>query len=306
MSVFFDDVGFTAASNGTVDFVFSTRINGYNSPADANVSNGAAVSYRAFSIDQTQFEIGTGSYNSGTGTVSRTVVLFNSSQTGTQTPGQSGAGTKISFTNPPVVTIVALAEDLPGLSVANNFTNTTEATGAGTAAAAIFSGGIEILKKLFVTGIATFKAAVASTSTTTGSVVVTGGIGVSGAVVAGAQITGTGFVPSGDVSSVVTIDSSSTSYTIAGGGTKALPANTSGLLLCTESTNTGATAIFLLGESSVTLVAQNIGSTWVASASPAAGQVGVFLNGGTVYTFKNGNAGNVTIYAQVFKTRPSV
>lgn len=306
MSVFFDDVGFTAASNGTVDFVFSARINGYNSPADANVSNGAAVSYRAFSIDQTQFEIGTGSYNSGTGTVSRTVVLFNSSQTGTRTPGQSGAGTKISFTNPPVVTIVALAEDLPGLSVANNFTNTTEATGAGTTAAAIFSGGIEILKKLFVTGIATFKAAVASTSTTTGSVVVTGGVGISGAVVAGDKITGTGFVPSGDISSVVTIDSSATSYTIAGGGTKALPSNTSGLLLCTESTNTGATAIFLLGESSVTLVAQNTGSTWVASSSPAAGQVGVFLNGGTTYTFKNGNAGNVTIYAQVFKTRPSV
>lgn len=46
----------------------------------------------------------------------------------------------------------------PSLGAANIFTNTTEATGVGTTASAIFSGGVEILKKLFVTGIATFTA----------------------------------------------------------------------------------------------------------------------------------------------------
>jgi hypothetical protein len=40
----------------------------------------------------------------------------------------------------------------PSLAAVNSFSNTTEATGAGTTAAALFAGGVEIAKKLFVTG----------------------------------------------------------------------------------------------------------------------------------------------------------
>jgi hypothetical protein len=67
---------------------------------------------------------------------------------------------------------------VPGLATTNAFSNTTEATGVGTTASGIFAGGVEILKKLFVAGIAHFTNSTASTSTTTGAVVVTGGLGV--------------------------------------------------------------------------------------------------------------------------------
>jgi hypothetical protein len=44
----------------------------------------------------------------------------------------------------------------------------------------LFAGGLEIAKKLFVTGVAAFKNTTASTSTTTGAVTVAGGLGVGG------------------------------------------------------------------------------------------------------------------------------
>ena len=71
------------------------------------------------------------------------------------------------------------------LGAANIFADTTEATGAGTTASGIFSGGLEVLKKLFVTGVAAFEATTASTSNTTGAVTVAGGLGVTGSVSVG-------------------------------------------------------------------------------------------------------------------------
>lgn len=126
MSAFYDDVGFTAASSGTADFVFSARIAGYNSDADANMATGP-VAYRAFTPGNAQFEIGIGTYTSGTHTITRTTVYYNSSQTGTKSPGQSGAGTKISFSVAPTVVIVALAQDLLGIDQANSWTTTQKA-----------------------------------------------------------------------------------------------------------------------------------------------------------------------------------
>ncbi|WP_245333679.1 hypothetical protein [Bradyrhizobium guangdongense] len=64
--------------------------------------NGATYSYRAESADLLQWEIGTGVYNSGTGVLTRAVVLFNS----------SGTTSKINFSTAPQVAIVALAEDI--------------------------------------------------------------------------------------------------------------------------------------------------------------------------------------------------
>lgn len=46
------------------------------------------------------------------------------------------------------------------LSQANAFTDATEASGVGTTASAIFTGGVEVLKKLFVNGAALFRGAV--------------------------------------------------------------------------------------------------------------------------------------------------
>ena len=102
---------FTPTAGSTTDWTYSAAVVGYQSPAAAGVVNGATYSYRAESADLSQWEIGTGAYNTGTGVLARTVVLYNSSGTGTGA-GQSGAGTKINFSTVPQVATVALKEDL--------------------------------------------------------------------------------------------------------------------------------------------------------------------------------------------------
>jgi hypothetical protein len=151
MAVYANVCRFRPTAGGTTDWTYSAAVVGYSSPALAGLVNGATYRYRAESADMTQWEIGTGVYNSGTGVLTRATVLANSSGTGTAA-GQSGAGSKINFTAVPQVAIVALKEDVPSLTATNAFTDTTEATGAGTTAAALFAGGVEIAKKLFVAG----------------------------------------------------------------------------------------------------------------------------------------------------------
>lgn len=179
MAEFLDNCGFTPSAGGTTDWTYSSTPQGYQSPAAADVVNSAVYKYHAFNADRSEWEIGEGAYNTGTGVLARTTVLYNSSGTGTGA-GQTGAGTKINFTIAPTVAIVALKGDLANLSTPNSFTDTTEATGAGTTAAAIFAGGVEIAKKLFVAGVVTITASTASTTTTDGALVVTGGVGIGG------------------------------------------------------------------------------------------------------------------------------
>lgn len=92
---------FTPTLGGTTDWTYSAAVTGYQSPSAAGVVNGAQYSYRAESADLSQWEVGTGTYNTSTGVLSRTTVLFNS----------SGTTSKISFTVAPQVAIVALNED---------------------------------------------------------------------------------------------------------------------------------------------------------------------------------------------------
>jgi hypothetical protein len=85
--------------------------------------------------------MGIGTYSSGTPTVSRTTVLFNS----------AGTTAKISFATIPNVGLVPLSTDLAGLSKANHFTDTTNAT-AYTAASQIFDGGLGVAKDVIIHG----------------------------------------------------------------------------------------------------------------------------------------------------------
>jgi hypothetical protein len=93
---------FNPTAGGTTDWTYSSAVTGYQSPTAAGAVNAATYSYRAESADLTQWEIGTGAYNSGTGVFARTAVLFNS----------SGTTSKISFSAVPQVAVVALAEDI--------------------------------------------------------------------------------------------------------------------------------------------------------------------------------------------------
>jgi hypothetical protein len=125
MSAFADLVRFNPVAGGTTDWVVSSAVGGCQTPALANVQNGVSYKVYAVSNDLTQWEVSTGLYNSGTTTFPRTTVLYNSSGTGTAT-GQSGAGTKINFSTIPQVSIVAIAEDLIQVEIANSFSTTQQ------------------------------------------------------------------------------------------------------------------------------------------------------------------------------------
>lgn len=101
---------FTPTAGSTANFTFSAAVTGYQSPSLAGIVNGATYHYRAESSDLTQWEIGQGTYNTGTGVLARTTVLYNSAGTGTGS-GQSGAGSGTNFTVAPQVAVVFLAED---------------------------------------------------------------------------------------------------------------------------------------------------------------------------------------------------
>ena len=118
---FVDVCRFTPTAGGTTDWTYSSAVTGYQSPASANAVNAATYRYRAESADLTQWEVGYGVYNSGTGVLTRATVLFNS----------SGGTSKINFSVAPQVAIVALAEDLSNFLVNSN--NLSDVSTAATA-----------------------------------------------------------------------------------------------------------------------------------------------------------------------------
>lgn len=99
---FLDVCRFTPTAGGTTDWTYSAAASGYQSPTAAGAINGTVYRYRAESADLSQWEIGFGAYNSGTGVLARTTVLFNS----------LGTTAKVNFSTVPTVGVVFLAEDL--------------------------------------------------------------------------------------------------------------------------------------------------------------------------------------------------
>jgi hypothetical protein len=116
MAAFLDVCRFSPTAGGTTDWTYSAAVTGCQSPASANVVNGRLYKYRAESADLSQWEMGEGAYNTGTGVLARTTVLYNS----------SGSTSKINFTLTPQVAIVALKEDLISVEEANSFTTTQQ------------------------------------------------------------------------------------------------------------------------------------------------------------------------------------
>jgi hypothetical protein len=117
MAAFLDGCRFNPAAGGTTDWTYSSVVPGYQNPAAANVVNGRLYKYRAESADLSQWELGEGAYNTSTGVLARTTVLYNS----------SGTTAKINFSTVPQVAVVALKEDLISIEEANSFTATQQA-----------------------------------------------------------------------------------------------------------------------------------------------------------------------------------
>jgi hypothetical protein len=104
MASFLDLCRFFPTAGGTTDWTVSAAVGGYLTPASAGAANGALYRYRAESSDLTQWELGYGTYNTSTGVLSRSTILFNS----------LGTTAKVGFSTVPQVAITALAEDLGG------------------------------------------------------------------------------------------------------------------------------------------------------------------------------------------------
>ncbi len=97
---FLDACGFFPAAGGTADFVVSSAVTGYQTPASAGAANGAVYSYRAQSSNMSEWEIGFGAYATGTTTLARTTIVASST------------GSKVNFSAPPSVYVTALTADL--------------------------------------------------------------------------------------------------------------------------------------------------------------------------------------------------
>src|SRR3954462_11833725 len=117
MAAFLDVCRFSPSAGGTTDWTYSAAVTGYQSPTAAGVVNGRLYKYRAESTDLSQWEVGEGAYNTPTGVLARTAVLFNS----------SGGTSKINFSTTPQVSIVALKEDLISIEEGNGFTTAQQA-----------------------------------------------------------------------------------------------------------------------------------------------------------------------------------
>lgn len=155
-------VRFTAASAGSGSFVDSAAVGGYRRAVGALV-NGKSYRYRAESADLSEWEWGTGVWNSGTSTLTRTVTI-------------SSTGSTVSFTAAPQVAITIEPGDVLSFTDAQTFSAPEKAqaqanlglggaavlnvgTAAGTVAAGDdtrITGSIKAVKSTRITANTTF------------------------------------------------------------------------------------------------------------------------------------------------------
>lgn len=104
---YLDACGFIPASSGAGNFVVSSAITGYQTPASAGAVNSTVYSYRAESADKSQWEEGYGAYTVSTTTLARSTITANS----------SGGTSAINFSAAPNVFIVGLSADWQNASL---------------------------------------------------------------------------------------------------------------------------------------------------------------------------------------------
>lgn len=97
-------------TSGLVDFELSVAADGHQDFADADVPDGAQISYVAEDASRTEWEVGRGSWTEYGGVLTRDEILDSST-----------GGSKIDFTTEPEVFIDVVRQDLDDLlDEANN------------------------------------------------------------------------------------------------------------------------------------------------------------------------------------------
>lgn len=192
------------------------------------------------------------------------------------------------------------------LAGTQTFTNSTEATGLGTTASALFAGGMEIAKKLFAAGVATFTNATASTTTGTGGVVLSGGLGVAGRGNFGGNLAAPSVTPNAAPGTAWGIDCQACTIAVSASSNSVL-SDGSGLIMLSDGTNTGDTGLYLVGGSAAALVSQSTGTSYVTpTTTPAASKYCVAFNG-THYAIYNGNTTTtITFTVVMIRTRVGI
>lgn len=204
MASILDAVLFTPTLGGTTDWVVSSAVTGYLTPTASGAVNGKTYYYRAEDAAKSQWEEGYGVWNSGTSTLTRVAVLFNS----------LGTTAKINFTTVPQVGIVLTSSMILQFDDAMSLTTTqkkqahsnlfvapvTTILTSGTAATWTPTAGC-LLADIEVLGGGAGGAGgggagagngTAGSSTTFGSLTASGGAIITSQIVPGAPGTGTG------------------------------------------------------------------------------------------------------------------
>lgn len=127
-----DACGFVPTTGGTGNFVVSSAVTGYQTPASAGAVNATVYSYRAESADKTQWEEGFGAYTVSTTTLARSTITANS----------SGGTTAINFASAPNVFITAASADLQNASLLTSGTLPTARLGGMSAITASLSADV--------------------------------------------------------------------------------------------------------------------------------------------------------------------
>lgn len=134
MATLINRVMFRAASSGTGSFVVSAPITGYMTPATGGAVDATVYSYAAESDDKTEWEIGTGTYTSGTTTLTRTPLK------------SSNSDLAVNFTAAPRVALTGLAADFqPADSDLTSWAAITRAAGFDTFVATPSSANLAAL-----------------------------------------------------------------------------------------------------------------------------------------------------------------
>jgi hypothetical protein len=136
-----------------------------------------------------------------------------------------------------------------------------------------------------------------SSSSNSGSLIVSGGVGI-----AKKLTVGTGIAVTGATSIAPSFDTSaSTAYSVTNGSNQAVTSNNGYyIVFICETTNTGGTAIYMCGNGVAALVSTNL--DWVASTTtPAAGRFSVAYNGSTTYNVYNNFGSTCTFKVSTFR-----